>query len=99
MAAEKLPVQVACRVVGGSESGYYEWRGRAPSQRAVRHAWLTDLIRAVHAESRGTYGGRRVHAELTLGRGVQVGHGAVAMLMRQAGIVGAVGPAEVAAYS
>lgn len=60
MAAEKLPVQVACRVVGVSESGYYEWRGRAPSERAIRHAWLTDLIRGVYAESRGTYGGRRV---------------------------------------
>lgn len=91
MATEKLPVQVACRVVGVSESGYYEWRGRAPSERAIRHAWLTDLIREVHADSRGTYGGRRVHAELTLGRGVVVGHGAVAMLMREAGILGAVG--------
>lgn len=49
------------------------------------------LIRDVHAESRGTYGGRRVHAELTLGCGVVVGHGPVAMLMRQAAIVGAVG--------
>jgi hypothetical protein len=91
MAAEKLAVQLACRVFGVSESGYYEWRGRAPSQRAIRHAWLTDLIREVHAESRGTYGGRRVHADLTLGPGVVVGHGAVEMLMRQAGIVGAIG--------
>jgi hypothetical protein len=32
--------------------GYYEWRGRAPSHRAIRHGWLTDLIRHVHAESR-----------------------------------------------
>ncbi len=54
------------------------------SKRAIRHAWLTDLIRDVSRESRGTYGGRRVHAELTLGRGVVVSHGAVAMLMRQA---------------
>jgi hypothetical protein len=28
MASEGLPVQVATRVLGVSESGYYEWRGR-----------------------------------------------------------------------
>ena len=56
---------------------------RPPSQRAIRHAWLTDLIRQVHAVSRGIYGARRVHAELTLGRGLAVGHGAVELLMRR----------------
>ena len=91
MATERLPVQLATRVLGVSESGYYEWRGRAPSRRAIRHAWLTDLIRQVHADSRGTYGARRVHAELVLGRGISVGHGAVEMLMRQAGITGITG--------
>ena len=30
----------------------------------------------------------RVHAELTLGHGIPVGHNAVAMLMRRAGIAG-----------
>jgi putative transposase len=45
----------------------------------------------VHADSRGTYGARRVHAELVLGRGVSVGHGVVEMLMRQAGISGITG--------
>ena len=73
IAAERLPVQLATRVLGVSESGYYEWRGRAPSARAVRHAWLTEQIQAVHVASRGTYGSRRVHAELTLGLGITVG--------------------------
>jgi hypothetical protein len=41
----------------------------------------------VHADSYGTYGARRVHAELVLGRGIRVGHRAVAMLMQRAGIV------------
>jgi len=67
MAAEGLPVQVACRVLGVSESGFHAQRHRAPSERTVRHAWLTDLIRQVHADFRGVYGARRVHAELTLG--------------------------------
>jgi putative transposase len=91
MAAERLPVQVACRVLGVSESGYYERRKRPPSQRAIRHAWLTDLITQIHTESRGIYGGRRIHAELTLGRGITVGHGQVELLMRQAGLQGVTG--------
>jgi transposase InsO family protein len=91
MAAEGLPVQVAVRVLGVSESGYYAWKSRAPSSRSIRHVWLTDLIREVHADSRGTYGVRRVHAELVLGKGVSVGHSAVEMLMRRGGIAGVTG--------
>src|SRR6476660_8693490 len=88
MAAEGLPVQLACRLLSVAESGYYEWRSRPPSARAVRHAWLTEQIRAVHSASRGTYGARRVHAELTLGLGLQVGHNQVEMLMARAAIKG-----------
>ena len=88
IAAEGLPVHLATRMLRVSESGYYEWHGRAPSVRAVRHAWLTEQIQAVHLASRGIYGARRVHAELTLGLGIAVGHGAVEMLMRRAGIKG-----------
>ena len=91
MAAEAIPVQVACRVLDVSVSGYYDWRSRPPSARAIRHAWLTDRILEVHQHARGIYGARRVHAELRLGRGIVVGHGAVAMLMRRAGLAGAAG--------
>lgn len=91
MAAEDLPVQTACRMLDVSESGFYEWRGRAPSERAIRHAWLTDLITEIHAASRQTYGSHRVHAELTLGRGVAVGYHQVELVMRRAGIRGLVG--------
>ncbi len=91
MAAEGLPVQVACRVVGVSESGYYGWLDRPPSSRSIRHVWLTDQIRAVHLASNGTYGARRVHAELTLGQGVIVSHGTVELLMKRADIRGVTG--------
>jgi hypothetical protein len=36
----------------------------------------------------GTYGARRVHAELTIGMGIIVGHNAVEMLVRRAGLQG-----------
>jgi putative transposase len=91
MAGEGLSVQLAARVLDVSASGYYEWKSRAPSARSIRHALLTDAIREVHTASRGTYGFRRVHAELTLGRGLVVAHGTVELLMARAGLKGVTG--------
>lgn len=91
MAAEGLPVEKACLLLEVSVSGYYEWRDRAPSARMVRHTWLLDQIRMVHDASRGVYGARRVHAELTLGRGIKVGHGQVELVMARAGLKGVPG--------
>jgi transposase InsO family protein/transposase-like protein len=88
MAAEGLPVNLCCRVLHVSVSGYYAWRDRPLSPRALRHVWLTEQIRAVHLASRGTYGSRRVHAELRLGQGIIVGYHAVEMLMRRADVKG-----------
>ena len=88
MAAEDLPVELACRILEVSVAGYYTWRNRPPSPRAIRHAWLTDVIAGVHQDSRQSYGARRVHAELTMGLGIVVSHGAVEMLMQRAGIQG-----------
>jgi transposase-like protein len=49
-----------------SDQAIYNWRRiRAPSARALRHVRLTDAIRAVHTDSFGTYGARRVHPERT----------------------------------
>lgn len=77
-------MQLACRVLEVSESGFYDWQSRPLSARAIRDVWLIDQIRAVHAASRGIYGVRRMHAELVLGRGIMFGHGAVEILMRRA---------------
>ena len=88
MRTEGLSTQVACRVLEVSESGFYDWRSRPPSARSIRHAWVTDIICQIHHGSRGVYGARRVHAELRLGHRITVGHNAVAMLMRRAGIAG-----------
>jgi len=82
------PVALMCRVLGVSSSGYYGWRDRPPSARALADEVLTEQIRDVHAFSRQTYGYRRVTAELTDGRGEVVGKHRVARLMRLAGIEG-----------
>ncbi|MEV6507757.1 IS3 family transposase [Streptomyces sp. NPDC051642] len=86
MAGEHLPVQPACRVLHVAESGHYARRDRPPSNRLVKHAWLTEAIVVIHTASRGTYGSRRVHAELGLGLHIHVSHGAVELLMQRAGL-------------
>jgi transposase InsO family protein len=49
---------------------------------------LTEIITQVHAESRRTYGARRVHAELVLGRGLTVARCTVELLMQRLEIAG-----------
>ena len=79
---------MACRVLNVSRSGYYEWVSRLDSPRGQENALLLKHITDIHAESRGTYGSPRVHAELTLGLGLPVNLKRVARLMREAGIQG-----------
>ncbi len=79
---------VTCRVLQVSRSGYYDWRTRSPSHRDLTDAYLLDTILDVHAAARGTYGVRRVHAELVLGREHRVGRRKVARLMRCHGLAG-----------
>jgi putative transposase len=58
------------------------------SPRTEENELLLKHSERIHAESRGTYGWPRVHAELTLGLGMVVNHKRVARLMREAGIQG-----------
>jgi putative transposase len=88
MVEEGHAIKICCRVLSVTASGFHAWRKRPPSERAIRHAWLTDLITQVHLDSRETYGALRVHAELTIGQGIVVGHNAIAALMRRAGLQG-----------
>ena len=79
---------MTCRVLGVRRQGFYEWCSGVKSPRAEENELLLKYIDQIHAESRGTYGWPRVHAELTLGLGMVVNHKRVARLMREAGIQG-----------
>jgi transposase InsO family protein len=58
------PIDGMCRWARVSRSGYYKWRDRAPSLTAARRAVLTELVLKSFHDSDGTYGYRRVHADL-----------------------------------
>ena len=72
LAGQGFAAKRCCRILGVAASGFFMWRRRSPSPREIRFAWLTELVRAIHADSRGTYGWRRVNAELVYGHGVIV---------------------------
>ncbi len=88
VAGQGIDVSHACRVLGVSQSGYYGWKTRPLSPRALRRIWLAGEIVDVHKASRGTYGALRVTAELRYGREIIVGHNAVEAIMRELGIKG-----------
>ena len=62
--ARIYPVRLMCRVLGVSPSGYYAWRSRPESQRALANQRLLQEVRRLHARHHGRYGSPRMHAAL-----------------------------------
>ena len=75
LAADGFPVAVVCRVLQVPRSSYYDAIAvRPPTEREITDAHLPNEIIDIYAASRGTYGVRRVHADLVLRRGHRCGH-------------------------
>jgi hypothetical protein len=77
-----------CRQLNVPRSSFYAWRAAADTvtPTAVRRRLLAQLIKKTFDDSRGTYGCRRVAAELNR-RGYPASVGLVADLMRELGLV------------
>lgn len=76
-----------CRLYGVSPAGFYAWKARSPSDRAVEDERLVPQILRVHAQSLQTYGSPRVH-EALLQQGAAVGKRRIERIMRERGIRG-----------
>ena len=83
----QYPIQLMCNALQVSTSGYYAWRTRPESARSIEDRRLINTLRVLHAESGGTYGSPRLHAELA-DLGILCGRAKVARLMRKAGLRG-----------
>lgn len=81
----EFEVRLMCRVLSVSTSGFYAWRKRRPSVRAVLDQRLKLHIRAVHQEVKQRYGAIKVCKELK-GNGISCGKNRVARLMRAEGL-------------
>jgi putative transposase len=92
IAAERAsyPVAVMCRALQVNRTSFRDSERRAPSDRVLTDAWLTEKIKAIHEAKRRVYGAPRIHAELAMAHGVRVSRKRVERLMRAAGISGLV---------
>lgn len=80
-----FPIEMMCKILGVSKSGYYSWLKRKPSKRAIENQKLMEQIRQVYKKSKGTYGSPRITEELKINY-VHVSRRRVARLMRKANI-------------
>ena len=81
--AAQFPVTLLCSLLGVSTSGYYAWCARGPSARSHADIRLATKVRAVHAQTRGVYGSRRMKQELD----EDVGRNRLARVMRENGLL------------
>jgi len=79
--AKSFRVTMMCRLLEVSKAGYYAWRNRPLSKRAVDDERLTKRIRLIHKASGETYGRPRIHAQLRK-EGVRIARKRVARLMK-----------------
>lgn len=74
-----------CSALEVSESGYYAWKHREPSQHCREDAKLAAQIQQIFLDHRQVYGSPRIHAVLTA-RGIHCGRKRVVRLMQQLGL-------------
>ena len=77
-----------CSVLNVTRQGYWAWRKRPASRRRLEDERLKQRILEAWKSSDQTYGAARLHAELRLGDGLQVGKKRIARLMRELEIHG-----------
>lgn len=83
--SRRYPIRLMCRALVVSPAGYSAWRERPESAWGAANRALMVNIRAIHRESRDTYGSPSIWQTLVQ-RGQRVGKHRVARLMRQHGI-------------
>ena len=88
LAGQGHSAKLCCRILGVAAGGYFHWVRRVPTASELRRHWLAGLVTEIHAASRGTYGRRRIRAELVIGRKLVVNKKLVARIMTECGLRG-----------
>jgi len=78
---DQYPVRMMCRCLRVSTSGYYDWHGRKPSQRARDNARLLQRIEEIHEASDGVRGSPNITEKLNY-EGLSCSQNRVARIMQ-----------------
>jgi putative transposase len=84
--SELNPVTKMCAWLAVSTSGFYHWLSRPQSATAARREALTARVKGFIAASDGTYGYRRIHADLAE-EGTECSPELVRQIMRTQGLI------------
>ena len=84
---DQYPLQLMCRCLKVSRSGYHAWSGRLASARARDNQRLLERIRQIHTESDGVIGMPRMHERLAF-EGERASPNRVALLLASAELYG-----------
>lgn len=88
LGAEGHGLKASCRLLGVSASGFFYWRARPMSARAVRRAWLADAVAEIWVRSRCPYGWRRIQSELAEDNGHRASRNLLLSVMSEQDICG-----------
>ena len=83
----QYPMKVMFESLGIKPSGYYDWLGRAPSEREKQDGILKEHISSLHQQSNGRYGYRPMYGHLP-DIGIHCGRDRTLRLMQELGLEG-----------
>lgn len=81
-------VSLLARVLGVSRAGFYAWKRRPPSARAVDDARISGVIQVAFEETFRCYGAPRMRVELREEHGIRISRKRTQRLMRELGLEG-----------
>ena len=82
-----MSIQSMCDIYDVSRSGFYAWRDRKVSQRALDNQSLAKKIKHIHKKSHGIYGSPRITVKLRQ-QGITASENRIARIMQSERIVG-----------
>ena len=85
---DSFPLTALCRVLKVSRSGYYAFRKHKPSAQKQRRDQIAKAVKQSHEASKGIYGHRRVHSDVSEDFKIQCCKETVRLVMKDLGIQG-----------